>query len=186
MTRRLPRKAVSVVVAVMLAVVAGYALYWYAPWTLVIDTTVNDALTSGFAPNESSAAKPNPTHTEAGQPYRILSGTFISQQHKTSGTARVIRVVGRLYYSGFRLELADLDTSNGPDLQVWLSDQPVTAEKSGWQVFDTGRWVELGDLKGNKGNQTYDIPADVDLSTVRSVTIWSGRFSVSYGAAALS
>jgi hypothetical protein len=69
---------------------------------------------------------------------------------------------------------------------VWLSDQPVKGDKSGWRVFDTGRRVELGELKGNKGNQTYDIPADADLSTVRSVTIWSGRFSVSYGAAALS
>jgi Electron transfer DM13 len=46
--------------------------------------------------------------------------------------------------------------------------------------------VELGKLKGNKGNQTYTVPADADLSGLRSVTIWSGRFDVSYGAAALS
>jgi hypothetical protein len=116
-----------------------------------------------------------------------LSGTFVSQRHRTSGTARVIREPG---YRGtptrITLELADLDTSNGPDLRVWLSDQPVRADRSGWRVFDTGRRVELGDLKGNKGNQTYDVPVTADLGTPRTVVIWSGRFSVAYGAAALS
>jgi hypothetical protein len=173
----------------MLAVLAGYGLYWYEPWTQVTDTTVNDALTTGFAPDERSAVKPDTTRTQAGQPYRLLSGTFISQQHKTSGTARVIRSPGSghgIPDSSIRLELADFDTSNGPDLRVWLSDQPVKTDKSGWRVFDTGRRVEVGELKGNKGNQTYDIPTDTDLTGLRSVTIWSGRFAVSYGAAALS
>ena len=62
-----------------------------------------------------------------------------------------------------QLELVNLDTSDGPDLRVWLSDQPVKAGTAGWRVFDDGRWVELGELKGNKGNQVYDIPADADL-----------------------
>jgi hypothetical protein len=162
----------------MLAVLAGYALYWYAPWTLVIDTTVNDPL-SVAPPGE-----PDPTRTNAVEEYMLFSGTFISQQHKTSGTARVVRPEGR--GNLIRLELVDFSTSNGPDLRVWLSDQPVKADKSGWRVFGTGRRVELGELKGNKGNQTYDVPTGTLLSGLRSVTIWSGRFSVSYGAADLS
>ena len=174
-------------VVVILAVLVGYGLYWYAPWMRMTDTTVNDALTSGVAPDIGSARGGDRTRTVAPQPYRVLSGTFVSQQHRTSGTARVIREPA---YRGtptrITLELADFDTSNGPDLRVWLSDQPVKADKSGWRVFDNGRRVELGELKGNKGNQTYEVPVSADLATVRSVTIWSGRFSVSYGAAALS
>jgi hypothetical protein len=163
-------------IVVILATLTGYGLYWYEPWTLVVDNTVNDPLTwgPGWTP------EPDPTHTVASEPYRLMGGTFVSQQHKTSGTARVMRNGRRI-----TLELTDLDTSNGPDLRVWLSDQPVKGDKSGWRVFDAGRRVELGELKGNKGNQRYEIPVTADLTTVRSVTIWSGRFSVSYGAAAL-
>jgi hypothetical protein len=177
-----------VAVAVLLAVVAGYGLYWFAPWTRLIDTTVDEELTSGFAANESSAAKANPTRTQYGQPYRLLSGTFVSHQHRTTGTVRVIRVPGpsEKRKAGVWLEIVDLDTANGPDLRVWLSDRPVTGDRSGWRVFDSGRRVELGALKGNKGNQAYSVPSGTDLTNLRSVTIWSGRQSVSFGAAALS
>jgi hypothetical protein len=66
---------------------------------------------------------------------------------------------------------------------VWLSDQPV--RPGDWHAFDDGKWVELGGLKGNKGNANYTIPASVDLDELTSVTIWCRRFSVSFGAAAL-
>jgi hypothetical protein len=83
------------------------------------------------------------------------------------------------------LELVDLSTSNGPDLRVWLSDQPVLAGRQGWRVFDDGQRVELGRLKGNQGNQAYAIPAGTDLDELQSVAIWCKRFAVSFGAAPL-
>jgi hypothetical protein len=83
------------------------------------------------------------------------------------------------------LRLADLRTSNGPRLQVWLSDAPVLAGTDGWRVFDGGRHVDLGDLKGNIGNSNYPIPPDVDLATLPSVSIWCARFRVSFAAAGL-
>ena len=180
MTRRPPRTVVTLVVAALVAVLAGYGLYWYAPWTRVFDTTVNDPLTARY---RYSAPEPDPTHTTDTSPYRLLSGTFVSQQHKTSGTVRIIRVPQE---HSIRLELVDLDTSNGPDLQVWLSDQPVKADKSAWRAFATGPRVELGTLKGNKGNQAYEVPAYADLTPPLSVVIWSGRHDVAYGAAALN
>jgi hypothetical protein len=176
MTRRPPHKVVTLMVALLVAVLAGYGLYWYAPWMRAFDTTVNDPL-SVPPPGE-----PDPTRTNAVEMYMVGSGTFIAQQHKTSGTARLVRPGG---YGNLRLELVDLDTSNGPDLRVWLSDQPVKADKSGWRVFGTGQRVEVGALKGNKGDQTYAIPDDRRQWTVRSVVIWSGRHDVAYGAAAL-
>jgi hypothetical protein len=82
--------------------------------------------------------------------------------------------------------LENLDTSNGPALHVWLADAQVLPGKDGWGVFDDGRHVDLGDLKGNRGNANYPLPAGLDLAQYRSVTIWCERFNVSFGAAALS
>jgi hypothetical protein len=40
-------------------------------------------------------------------------------------------------------------------------------------------------MKGNKGDQNYDIPAEVDLNKYKNVTIWCARFGVNFGQAAL-
>jgi hypothetical protein len=177
---------VTVIVLVLLAVLAGYGLFWYEPWTSVTDSTANDALTRNVAPNSREAEEGDRTHTIAGQPYLELTGTFVSHQHRTTGTARLVRLPGSgRGDSGIKLELTGFDTTNGPDLRVWLSDQPVKEGTDGWRVFEEGRRVELGRLKGNRGDQVYDVPLSTDLTTMRSVTIWSRRFSVSYGAAAL-
>jgi hypothetical protein len=112
----------------------------------------------------------------------LVSGEFISHEHGTTGRARVVALAdGRRV-----LRIDDLDTSNGPDLRVWLSDAPVVAGPGGWRVFDDGEHVELGRLKGNKGSQNYPVPASVDLGRLASLTIWCDRFNVSFGAAALT
>lgn len=81
------------------------------------------------------------------------------------------------------LTIADLRTSEGPDVKVWLTDRHVTA--GGWHSFDNGLHVSLGHLKGNLGDQLYAIPAGTDLSKIVSVDIWCDRFNVSFGAAEL-
>ena len=84
------------------------------------------------------------------------------------------------------MTLEDLATSDGPDLHVWLTDQPVIEGQAGWRVFDDGRYVELGPLKANNGNQVYDVPPGTDLTGLTSVSIWCKRFAVSFGAATLN
>jgi hypothetical protein len=160
---------------VVLAAGGGFGLYWFTPWRLFTNTTVADPLTD---PAPSGTAGPTP---EAG-PVVLRQGTFITHEHDTTGSVRVVRTAG----GELRLEIVGLDTSNGPDLRVWLTDQEVRPGTAGWRVFDDGKWVELGRLKGNKGDQVYPIPADVDLGAYRSVSIWCKRFAVSFGAAALS
>jgi hypothetical protein len=169
----------------MFGVLAGIGLWWFQPWKLVTDTVVDEALpvvaTSAppGGPATSSAAAAPP----AVPGNRVLAaGTFISHEHETAGAAQIV-----LLADGRRqLLLRDLDTSNGPDLRVWLTDQPVIDGTAGWRVFDDGRWVELARLKGNRGDQAYEIPASADLAGLRSVTIWCRRFSVSFGAAELA
>jgi hypothetical protein len=169
----------------VLVVGAAFGLYWFQPWRLFTSKTVNDALSAPTAPATTGSA-PAPTGsappTAAAGPRIVLRGTFITHEHDTSGEVRVVgQADGRR-----QLEIANLNTSDGPDLRVWLTDQPVKAGASGTRVFDDGRWVDLGPLKGNQGNQVYEIPHDADLAALRSVTIWCRRFSVSFGAAALT
>jgi hypothetical protein len=167
-------------VAATLVLVAGVGLYWFQPWKLLTDREVNETLAAVPAATQSASAAPESPATRAG-PAVVRHGEFISHEHDTTGLARVIREVDGSY----ALELVGLDTSNGPDLRVWLSDQPVRTGRAGWGVFDDGAWVELGKLKGNRGDQTYVIPAGTDLDQFESVAIWCKRFSVSFGAASL-
>ena len=112
----------------------------------------------------------------------LARGELISHEHNTTGTVQVLRLP-----DGSRvLRLENLDTSNGPVLKVWLTDAPVIPGQAGWHVFDDGSYVDLGDLKGNKGSSNYAIPADVDLGQYSSVSIWCERFAVSFGAATLT
>ena len=84
------------------------------------------------------------------------------------------------------LTLENLVTSNGPDVHVWLAAAPVIPGGDGWYVFDDQAHVDLGELKGNLGNQVYRIPPEVDLEQLSNVSLWCERFSVSFGAAELS
>ncbi|MEI5098208.1 DM13 domain-containing protein [Streptomyces sp. PmtG] len=161
-------------------VIAGAGLYWFQPWKLWVDETVRDPF-----PVAASSAPPAPGRDGSSAPARtesLAKGELISHEHATSGAVRVLRLA-----DGTRvLRLTDLDTSNGPALRVWLSDAEVKPGKDGWRVFDDGRYVSLGELKGNKGDQNYTLPADVDLDRYRSVSIWCDRFDVSFGAAELT
>lgn len=181
------------VIGVMVAavVVLGVGLYWFQPWKLWQDEAVNEALPTARAapavsPSPGSSHSSGSGATTAAPvpsgPQTLAQGRLISHEHTTTGTARLIRLAG-----GARtLRLENLDTSNGPDLRVWLTDAPVKEGTAGWRVFDDGKYVSLGKLKGNKGDQNYEIPADVNLAEYTSVTIWCDRFDVSFGAAELA
>jgi hypothetical protein len=176
-TRLIWTAAAALVVGVI------FGLYWFQPWKLVTDQRVDEALSSPAAaaqPTAQATASTQP-QTPAG-PAIIAQGTFVSHEHKTSGMVRVIQSAD----GSRRLEFVGLDTSNGPDLRVWLTDQAVVPGSAGWHVFDDGTYLELGRLKGNRGNQAYDIPATADLNKLHSVSIWCKRFSVSFGAAELA
>ncbi|MFF1510067.1 DM13 domain-containing protein [Streptomyces sp. NPDC058326] len=167
--------------------VAAVGLVWFKPWALWVDETVDEALPSASAPAATSAApstgaSPSAAVTSApAGPVTLARGAFISHEHATTGTVKVVRLAD----GSHTLRLEGLDTSNGPDLRVWLSDAPVKEGRAGWGVFDDGRYVNLAKLKGNKGNQNYLLPAAVDWSKYPSVSIWCDRFDVSFGAAAL-
>ncbi len=189
--RALRRPLVFVPIALVLVAVIAVGLYLFQPWRLFVDTTVNEAsplassapvaVPDGVA-SASARPAPTPVPDPPGGPKVLATGEFISHEHGTTGSVQVIRKGNGEHV----IRLENLDTSNGPDLHVWLTDAPVIEGTDGWFVFDDGEYVDLGELKGNKGSQNYVIPADVDLSDLTSVSIWCKRFSVSFGAAELA
>ncbi|WP_245782266.1 DM13 domain-containing protein [Actinokineospora terrae] len=110
-------------------------------------------------------------------PKVLAEGTFVSQEHPTRGTARILEQDGTRV-----LRLENFSTSDGPDVHVWLSATPAAAD---WHAYDDIRYVPLGDLKATDGNQNYPIPADADLTDIRSTVIWCDRFNVAFGSAPL-
>ncbi|MEU8822554.1 DM13 domain-containing protein [Streptomyces sp. NPDC048636] len=165
MSSRTKRPVFWITTAVVL-VAAAVALYLFQPWRLFTTHRVDEA--APVATNQQGAAA-DP----------LATGTFISHEHGTSGSAEILP----LGDGKKTLRLTNLRTSDGPALHVWLSDQPV--KPGGGGNLDDGDHVDVGSLKGNEGNQNYAIPAGTDLDTFSTVTIWCERFSVSFGAAGL-
>ncbi|MEU9916164.1 DM13 domain-containing protein [Streptomyces sp. NPDC051001] len=160
----------------------GFGLYWFQPWKLWQDETVDEALPGAVAGSAPPVAAPSAGESAAAGPRTLASGELLSHEHSTSGTVKLVRLADGTHV----VRLERLDTSNGPDLRVWLTDAPVKEGRDGWRVFDDGKYVSLGKLKGNKGSQNYTVPDDVDLSRYTSVSIWCDRFDVSFGAAELA
>lgn len=109
----------------------------------------------------------------------VKQGSFVDADdfHKGSGTATI-------YQQGDEqvLRFENFDVTNGPDLHVILSPHPTPASRS--DVGET--YIDLGSLKGNQGNQNYEIPAGTDLSQYRSVVIYCVPFHVVFATASLN
>ena len=98
--------------------------------------------------------------------------------HRGSGTATIYRTPD----GSEVLRLENLDVTNGPALHVVLSTHPDPERSE--QVKQEG-YVDLGDLKGNRGNQNYPIPAGADTSIHKSVVIYCYPFAVVFSVATL-
>ncbi|UQA90787.1 DM13 domain-containing protein [Streptomyces halobius] len=185
--RAILSKPVFIGVLAVVVVAVGAGLFWFQPWKLWVDETVREELpaaaqTPATPPSKDPAAKPSTPSTPAPGPSTLATGKLISHEHSTSGTVKIVRLADGTH----TLRLENLDTSNGPDLRVWVTDAPVKKGEAGWHVFDDGKYVSLGKLKGNKGDQNYPLPDDFKLEQYTSVSIWCDRFDVSFGAAELS
>jgi hypothetical protein len=113
-------------------------------------------------------------------PVALSGGTFIAGSFPgdtASGKATIFRLEGGSQV----LRLEDFATTNGPDLFVVLSGS-ANPDAEG---VKTGAFLELARLKGNQGNQNYELPADIDLSQYKSVAVWCRAFNIVFGYAAL-
>ena len=170
------RTWIWIVAGAVLIVLGAVTLIWFQPQKLFYDNTVDEALPSVTAPADSSGSSTDGGNDGASaEPVELATGTFISREHDTTGTARVLRLPD----GSTILRLEDFETSNGPALFVYLSQNTADGEDG---AFDDD-YIDLGALKGNIGDQNYVIPAEVDPLGYASVVVWCDRFSVSFGAA---
>lgn len=106
----------------------------------------------------------------AGEVLYLSSFVDADAVHKVSGLAKIVSVG-----NSKELQFENFQATNGPDLKVYLS-KDLNAEK----------YYSLGDLKGNIGNQNYDIPNEVNIKDYDYILIWCERFSVLFGSARIN
>ena len=148
------------------------AVGWYAfrPELLFVNKTVNEELPGAQATSLAMS--------KGSDPMVLAKGDFRGLAHETKGVATVHQLP-----DGKRiLRLTNFETSNGPDVHVYLVAAEVAKDNA--TVKEAG-FIDLGSLKGNKGDQNYEVPASVDLNKYKSVSIWCARFGVNFGAASL-
>lgn len=161
----------GIITAIIVAAVA-IPLGVYAAGPLFVNTTIDEPLPATPGQDDVMADDKGGMSGESGIDYE-LSGSFVGVGdgiHDASGQAKVIPLEeGRI------LRLEEFRATNGPDLYVYLSTDKQASE-----------YVSLGKLKGNIGNQNYDIPEGTDLDKYGTVLIWCQQFSVLFGSAGLS
>jgi hypothetical protein len=164
------------------------------PATTVPPSTVPDGAATTGAPATTTApttaAPPTAAPTTAAPPTTVppstepqivtlVEGSFISRDHPGQGIAKVLTDGSSQRF----LRFEQFSTDNGPDLNVYLTTADANAPEGDFD--DDGEYVDLGNLKGNIGDQNYEIPPDVDLARFDTVVVWCVRFSSAFTAADL-
>jgi electron transfer DM13 len=152
-----------IVVLIGVPVLAG-AWWAFRPEKLFINQKVNEA-----APLALSS-----------EPEALYTAKLEGRVHQTSGRATIYKSADGKEY----LRFSDFATSNEPDVHVLLARAEDKALES--EVVEGGLdGVELGALKGNQGDQNYDLPAATDLNKYQAVVIYCERFHAIFGVARL-
>ena len=156
---------------------AGAAGGYLAMETLVDDRVNEDVVTASRAGDGGTGGGGREKQGGGGADPNVLlaSGGFSSLEHTTSGDVEWIDVAdGRAV-----LTLTAFETDPGPDLRLYLSSPDAGTGSAGEQ------YVDLGALKGNVGDQQYEIPPDAELDRLSKVLVWCRAFSVGFGEAQL-
>ena len=183
---------------VVIVVLAGAAFAWWLLSPLFLNTTVEEEfpfsatadmpvgmtqieaedIMQGMAKVDMEEMEEMPD--EMAQAVALASGMFRDADsfHKGSGTATIYRLPDGM--GALRFE--NLDVTNGPDLRVLLSTHPDPQNKA--ELNEAG-YLHIGKLKGNRGNQNYELPPDADLESFGSVIIYCMPFHVIFSVAPL-
>jgi Electron transfer DM13 len=154
-----------------LPIFAGYLMAATAIGGYLAATTLNDKTVNEVV----ATAEPAAARLQDPAPRNVLEtrGSFVSGEHTTRGTARTIRLA-----NGRRvLTLTGFETDAGPDLRVRI----VPGSSTDGGADDA---TDLGALKGNKGDQQYDLP-DGLRPRDHTVVVWCRAFSAQFGSAQL-
>jgi hypothetical protein len=154
-----------------------------AKLTRPVDEPMPDKMTMGAEDSSggsSTTTAPGSSGTALVLALVLSKGTFqgADRFHQGSGEATIYRAPDGSHL----LRLENFQVTNGPELHVILSPNPAPESRD--DVHQPG-YLDLGSLKGNVGNQNYEIPADVDVSALSSVVIYCSPFHVVFSIAPL-
>jgi hypothetical protein len=175
------RRSLGVPVLIGYVVAAGATGVYLGYTTLhdrVVDETVATGTPASRMPPAAPAGRADARPPDGGERRPAVNveearGRFVSGEHTTTGTAQVIRLRG-----GARvLTLTGFETSPGPDLRVRLVP-------GGGTDGGADGAIDVGALKGNRGDQQYELPRDAPRGRA-TVVIWCRAFSALFGAAEL-
>jgi len=156
-----------IIAAAVIVVAIGW--YLFRPELIFVSRSVNEAFPDPAA-QQMTASNASPT--------LLSQGHFHGVSHETKGVAALYQLP-----DGKRvLRFTEFETSNGPDVQVYLV---AAADANDNETVTKAGFIHLGALKGTIGDQNYDVPADVDLNRYQAVTIWCRRFGVNFATAPL-
>ncbi len=101
-----------------------------------------------------------------------LIGSFTDADsfHKVSGMTKVISNQDKKF-----LRFENFESTNGPDLFVYLATDERATD-----------FISLGELKGNIGDQNYELDNSIDLEKYNKVLIWCKQFGVLFGSSELN
>ena len=156
---------IVILVIIILAVVGWYL---FRPERIFIDSTVNESLPEA---GDNSAV--------AAGPKTLSKGTFHGVAHEAAGNAEIIELSDGKKV----LRFTDFKVSNGPDVVVYLSSVNDAEDND---TIKNSDFILVSELKGNVGDQNYELSPDVDLSKYNSAVIWCRRFGVNFAVAPLT
>ena len=162
------KKATIITIA---AVAVAIPAIVYAAGPLFINTSIDEPAPTPNAMTKGTGGEMTGEKPEIAVP-ATHGGKFIGAGdgiHDAKGMATVIPVDSKNV-----LRLEEFQSTNGPDLYVYLASDDNASE-----------FVNLGKLKANIGNQNYDVPVGTDLMKYNKVLIWCQQFSVLVGSAQL-
>jgi Electron transfer DM13 len=138
--------------------------------------TINDLLPVPDTQSNPPANNP-PSNPPATGVITLSSGTFVSVNHPTTGTAKLIKLENGSHI----VRLENFKTDPGPDVRVWVSETATITDAAQKSAV----YTDVGASRSTNGNFNYEIPSSVDVSKIKSVIIWCRAFSVAFGGAAL-
>lgn len=152
---------VKKVIITLVVIISALVAWWLiSPVWRVVER--NDTL----PPLTADGQKETGTAPEIKQ---LLKGSFQARAHDVKGGASVFESE-----DGKILRFESFETVNGPDLRVYLSADT-----------DAKDFVDLGPIKGTKGNINYPVPSGVDLGRYNKVLVWCRAFQVLFSYAEL-